>query len=270
MDIMATSVDVSGAEYPKVYKEKGIIPMEGESLLPHFNGESNNRGQIFWEHEANIALREGNWKMVAKTPENGTFDTAKLELYNMFNDPTELNNLASAEPERLNRMYSDWKTWAEKVNVVMDTREYTHRARAYMRDVNGEFTDQFAGWEISKDENIFLSWDKTGKLSGNESAHIEFSDNGKIEFSWMFFAGKGEVFKTELDILATDNVNVGIEFKDKNLKTLESKVFNISGDKQQLTVYDLKSMTNGRHYAVISISANKGTKVWIDNVRIFE
>jgi arylsulfatase len=130
-DIMATCAELSSANYPKKYKGQEIEPMQGKSLLPHFSKKGNNRGPIFWEHEANIGMREGKWKLVAKTPENGTFDENKLELYNIDEDPTELKDLAHAYPQKLDSMYTVWKTWANYVKVYpFDTREYNVRTKA--------------------------------------------------------------------------------------------------------------------------------------------
>lgn len=56
MDIMATCVDVSGATYPKKNNGKDIVPLQGKSLLPVIQGKNRDRGKIFWEHEANIAM----------------------------------------------------------------------------------------------------------------------------------------------------------------------------------------------------------------------
>jgi arylsulfatase len=130
-DIMATCAALSSANYPKQYKGKEIVPMQGTSLLPHFSKKPNNRGPIFWEHEANIGMREGKWKLVAKTPEDGTFDENKLELYNIDEDPTELKDLAHVYPQKLDSMYRVWKSWANYVQVYpFDTREYNVRTKA--------------------------------------------------------------------------------------------------------------------------------------------
>src|SRR5690606_37649559 len=64
-DIMATCADVAKASYPATFNGHTIVPMQGKSLTPHFAGNSNNRGKVYWEHEANIALRDGKWKLVA-------------------------------------------------------------------------------------------------------------------------------------------------------------------------------------------------------------
>ena len=130
-DIMATCAGLSSANYPEQYKGKEIVPMQGTSLLPHFSKKPNNRGPIFWEHEANIGMREGKWKLVAKTPEDGKFDVGKLELYNIDEDPTELKDLAHVYPQKLDSMYTAWKSWANYVQIYpFDTREYNVRTKA--------------------------------------------------------------------------------------------------------------------------------------------
>jgi arylsulfatase len=129
-DIMATCIELSGAEYPKTYHNNDIVEMQGTSLVPHFSKKENHRGPIFWEHEANIGMREGDWKLVAKTPENETFDVSRLELYNLSEDPTELNNLAKVYPKKLDSMYLAWEAWAQYVQVYpFDTRKYNVRTK---------------------------------------------------------------------------------------------------------------------------------------------
>jgi arylsulfatase A-like enzyme len=101
IDVMATCVDVSGAEYPKEFNGKAIQPMEGKSLVP-----------AYWEHEGNRAMREGKWKLVARSWQG------KWELYDMDADRTEMHDVATAEPERLKEMVGKWEAWAKRANVV--------------------------------------------------------------------------------------------------------------------------------------------------------
>jgi hypothetical protein len=77
IDLMATCVDLAGASYPKEVGSHNIYPMEGTSLLPAFEGKPLPERAIFWEHEGNRAMREGDWKLVAKYP------AGKWELYNI-------------------------------------------------------------------------------------------------------------------------------------------------------------------------------------------
>jgi arylsulfatase A-like enzyme len=112
VDLMATCVDVSGAEYPKTFQGREIQPMEGKSLAPIFRtGTREGHERIFWEHEGNKAVRQGTWKLVAR--HKGTW-----ELFNLEADRTEMNDLASKETERAKEMAAAWQAWADRVGVI--------------------------------------------------------------------------------------------------------------------------------------------------------
>ncbi|NOX99995.1 MAG: arylsulfatase [Verrucomicrobia bacterium] len=115
IDLMATCVDVAGAEYPATFHGgKNITPMEGKSLRLAFEGKGDqiDREAIYWEHEGNRAIRSGNWKLVA----NGI--KGKWELYDISKDRSELNNLAATMPDKVKRLANMWKAYAQRTNVV--------------------------------------------------------------------------------------------------------------------------------------------------------
>ena len=128
MDIMATCIDVSGAEYPIKYKGNDIHPVEGESLLRSIRNESDERNSdMFWEHEANRAVRSGDWKLVLRASEKYPFD-GKWELYNLSDDRTETNDLADAFPEKVGELKAMWEEWAQKTGVYpLDNRPWNRR-----------------------------------------------------------------------------------------------------------------------------------------------
>ena len=108
IDIMATCLDLAGAEYPK-----GRIPTEGTTLKPAFNGRKLQRGKpIFWEHEGNRAVRDGKWKLVAKGVKGN------WELYDMTTDRTEMHDLAASNPDLTARMAAQYEQWAKERGVV--------------------------------------------------------------------------------------------------------------------------------------------------------
>jgi arylsulfatase len=111
-DIMATIVDVAGADYPTVYNGEPIQPLEGESLLPIFLGrEREHPKPVFWEHEGNRAVRLGSWKLVARNGQN-------WELYDLESDRTEQNNLAATRPEKVKDLSELYDAWAKRCNVL--------------------------------------------------------------------------------------------------------------------------------------------------------
>ena len=109
IDLMATCVDLGKAEYPQKVGDVEIVPLQGVSLAPAFNGRDVQRREpIYWEHEGNRAIRDGKWKLVAKGA-GGAW-----ELYDTEADRTELNNLAEEHPERAQKMAAQWEAWAIK------------------------------------------------------------------------------------------------------------------------------------------------------------
>jgi len=112
IDLMATCVDLAGAAYPAEHGGEKIKPLEGVSLRPLFTGKALQRPQpIFWEHEANRAVRDGKWKLVGK--ENDPW-----ELYDMERDRTELHDLASSEPAKVKELSAKWNAYAARANVL--------------------------------------------------------------------------------------------------------------------------------------------------------
>lgn len=112
IDIMATCVELGRASYPTTYGEQPILPLEGISLAPTFQGkEALRKVPIYWEHEGNRAIRIGEWKLVSKHPKG-------WELYNIDIDRTETNDLADQQPARVEDMAKQWDAWAARVGVL--------------------------------------------------------------------------------------------------------------------------------------------------------
>jgi arylsulfatase A-like enzyme len=113
VDLMATCVDVANANYPRDHNGQSIHPLAGVSLQPAFQGRSLQRAApLYWEHEGNRALREGKWKIVAKSP------AGAWELYDMEADRTESRDLAAQHPDRIRQMIARWETWATQNEVL--------------------------------------------------------------------------------------------------------------------------------------------------------
>ncbi len=112
IDIMATCLDVAGAPYPAEFAGNKITPLEGKSLRPAFENKAIERDAIFWEHEGNRAVRAGKWKLVAKGP------AGKWELYDMEADRTETQDMASAQPAKVDELVAKWEAWAKRANVL--------------------------------------------------------------------------------------------------------------------------------------------------------
>ncbi len=112
IDVMATLLDVAGAQYPIEQDGHQVPPPAGTSLLPAFRGEDLPERAIFFEHEGNRAVRRGPWKLVARG-ERGAW-----ELYDLRTDRTELHDLAGEQPGRVAALAAQWQDWAERSQVL--------------------------------------------------------------------------------------------------------------------------------------------------------
>ena len=98
---------------------------EFESLNPKFPGlsfarefqEQANRASrtesrvLWWQHEANRALRDGNLKIVASGKDS------PWELYDLAQDRAETENLATQRPQELERLAKTWNELTEQFRL---------------------------------------------------------------------------------------------------------------------------------------------------------
>lgn len=120
MDIMATCVEIAGAEYPTTRDGKSILLMEGMSLTQTFVDHRIRDRMLLFEHERNAALREGDWKLVASNiiQGDGLREGVKWELYNLRDDPTEQHDVAVEHPERVQALAKLFLEEARRTQVL--------------------------------------------------------------------------------------------------------------------------------------------------------
>ncbi|MGB3587352.1 MAG: arylsulfatase, partial [Tunicatimonas sp.] len=112
VDIMPTFLAAARADYPDQYPSRTVLPMEGVSLLPAWQGEQLARKQpMFWEYRGSRAVRDGDWKLVAQRG-------GDWELYNMAEDRAELDNLINQQPRRAETMLAAYEQWAERTGAI--------------------------------------------------------------------------------------------------------------------------------------------------------
>lgn len=104
IDLLPTAAAVGQADY------RGDLPLPGRNLVDQINGDAPAR-MLFFEHQGNRAVRDGQWKLVA-------LDDEPWELYDFSVDRTESDNLADRHPEIVRRMAAAWDAWGRANQVT--------------------------------------------------------------------------------------------------------------------------------------------------------
>jgi arylsulfatase A len=121
IDILPTFCELAGVSLPT------DRTFDGASIVPLLSGQPVERARpLFWHYYGGyegwqVAVRDGEWKLLAKSNQSpevpidgslvpGTVGGLKgtklieFQLFHITTDPTETNNLATSEPERLARL----------------------------------------------------------------------------------------------------------------------------------------------------------------------
>jgi arylsulfatase len=113
IDLVPTILDIAGGKPPTAWDGQPVPPAPGKSLVPVFAKDGTVTHEYFWwMHEANRALRVGNWKIVAAGKET------PWELYDLTTDRAESNNLAAQQPERVKELGAIWEKHTEEFRAL--------------------------------------------------------------------------------------------------------------------------------------------------------
>jgi arylsulfatase A-like enzyme len=108
IDIAPTILELAGATEAQTTRDMPGPARPGQSLAPAFasNGSVQHE-QLWWCHADNRAIRQGDWKLSAKDGKKG-----KWELYDLKQDRGEMNDLATAYPEKVTQLARIWEDMA--------------------------------------------------------------------------------------------------------------------------------------------------------------
>ncbi len=125
IDLMPTLVEVSGGTYPKTKDGRALLPPEGRSLVSALIGPRAPEARtLFWEHQGNKAVRQGNWKAVAT-------GRGPWELYDLGPERGESRNLATQHPAKVRELSTLWQEWAARCGVwELDELQKHRQSRA--------------------------------------------------------------------------------------------------------------------------------------------
>jgi arylsulfatase len=118
-DLMPTILDFAGIPHPKEFQGREITPMNGRSIKKVLKGSGKAAYGvdefICGEMQDGKWVRQGNFKAISVSPPYGK---SEWQLFNLADDPGEVNNLAQKHPEKLEQFKAAWKRYAKDVGVV--------------------------------------------------------------------------------------------------------------------------------------------------------
>lgn len=117
IDLMPTFVDAAAIKYPERLKGKSTLALPGKSLMPLLQGRGMRERALFFEHEGNRAIREGNWKLVALRGK-------AWELYDLTTDRAEMTDVCAKHPDLARRLARAWEEWAKAQQVTPLPQDY--------------------------------------------------------------------------------------------------------------------------------------------------
>jgi len=120
MDVMATCVEVAGADYPPPQVGHKLLPLEGRSLVPTLATDTGSPRTLVFEHERHGAIRRGDWKLVARDAldHEGLRPAVRWELYDLAADPSEQHDLAATHPQLVDDLAAEFLTEARRTLIL--------------------------------------------------------------------------------------------------------------------------------------------------------
>jgi len=119
-DITPTILDFAGIDQPKVFNGRNVKPIQGRSVLEFLEGKEDspypNASKVGYELFGMKAYFVGDWKILRMPKPYGT---GEWQLYNLRQDPAEINDLSEQFPDKLKEMVALWEKY-KKDNGVLD------------------------------------------------------------------------------------------------------------------------------------------------------
>lgn len=119
-DVLPTILDFAGVTRPEVRAGRALAPLYGKSWKAYLTGASDvpirtENDVLGFEMMECRAVMKGDWKLIFLAPPYGKND---WHLYNLKEDPREMDNLADAKPDKFNELKAEWDAYAKAVSYI--------------------------------------------------------------------------------------------------------------------------------------------------------
>ena len=126
-DIAATCYDIAGIEYPEIFDEENLFPLDGDSFSCIFNGGRLSGDRVYcWKYEGSCSVVYGSWKAVGRC-DKASFSTYGWELYDLGKDGSETVDQSLSKSDILEYMVDIWDRWSK--DVVLEKEMFSMKTK---------------------------------------------------------------------------------------------------------------------------------------------
>lgn len=125
-DLTPTVLDLLGAAYPAEFKGLRTRGLDGRSFAPALRDAAapGQRTRQYYELQGNRGYISGGWKIVSLQAPRQAIDLDNWMLFDLQNDPAELNDVAASHPDVRARLVAEFEQEATANYVYpLDTRD---------------------------------------------------------------------------------------------------------------------------------------------------
>ena len=126
IDLYPTLLEFAGAARPANYTLDGVSYAK---ILTSGGKDTLKRDAVYWHFPGYLGAGEGTWRTLpAGAVRSGDckllqfFEDNRLELYNLKNDLSEKNNLASSNPAKVKELQAKLAAWQKEIGAPMPTK----------------------------------------------------------------------------------------------------------------------------------------------------
>jgi arylsulfatase len=109
---MPTLLDLAEVDHTEKFNGRKVRPMQGRSVLDLFDGKATvphvEADKVGYELFGQKAYFDGDWKILWMPKPFGTGD---WELFNLNDDPAELNDLSKQYPDKRKDLIALWEQY---------------------------------------------------------------------------------------------------------------------------------------------------------------